>query len=183
MVTLRVDHDIELRLLQEEDAEAEWSLWHENSDMYLQWFPGNKGDKTLAKTREWIEANHASYVDNKGFAVGIWFKGRLAGVIDLHWVDWTNRVGEIAYWLGTAYRGQGLMTRACRALVDHAFNVMGLNRVTIRCAKENAKSRAVPERLGFTQEGVIRQGGRLHDRYVDNVIYGMLADEWGEGRA
>ena len=70
------------------------------------------------------------------------------------------------------------MTRACRALVDYAFSELGLNRIEIQCAVQNVKSRAIPERLDFTQEGVIRQAEWLYDHYNDHVIYGMLAEEW-----
>jgi ribosomal-protein-serine acetyltransferase len=70
------------------------------------------------------------------------------------------------------------MTRACRFLVDHAFDEPKLNRVQIRCAVGNTKSQAIPERLGFTNEGTLRQAGRLYGRFVDIVIYSTLADEW-----
>ena len=74
------------------------------------------------------------------------------------------------------------MTRACSALGTHAFDALGLSRVEIRCATENEKSRAIPERLGFTQEGTLRQAEWLHDHFVDLTVYGMLAGEW-KGRA
>ena len=51
-------------------------------------------------------------------------------------------------------------------------------RVEIRAAQENARSRAIPERLGFTQEGTLRQVERVGDRYLDNVVYAMLAEDW-----
>jgi ribosomal-protein-serine acetyltransferase len=51
-------------------------------------------------------------------------------------------------------------------------------RVEIRAAPENARSRAIPERLGFTQEGTLRQVERVDDRYLDNVVYAMLAEDW-----
>ena len=63
-------------------------------------------------------------------------------------------------------------------LVDHAFHEMGLNRIEIRCAADNYRSSAIPERLGFNKEGVLRQSefrdGRLHDFN----IFGLLAAEW-----
>jgi ribosomal-protein-serine acetyltransferase len=65
-------------------------------------------------------------------------------------------------------------------LVDYAFNELGLNRLEIRCATENTKSRAIPQRLGFKQEGTIRQAEWLYDHYVDLVVYGILASEWSD---
>jgi len=53
-----------------------------------------------------------------------------------------------------------------------------MHKVVISCAIDNPRSRAVAERLGFVQEGILRQVGRLRDRYVDIVFYGLLVDEW-----
>lgn len=70
------------------------------------------------------------------------------------------------------------MTKAAKALTDYAFQELKLNRVDIRAAEGNSKSRAIPERLGFVCEGRIRQAEWLYDRYADHIVYGMLADEW-----
>ena len=45
-------------------------------------------------------------------------------------------------------------------------------------AVENARSRAIPERLGFREEGVLRQVERVAGRMLDGVVYAMLADDW-----
>ena len=70
-----------------------------------------------------------------------------------------------------------MVTRAVQTLVSYAFEVLDLRRVEIRCAKENRRSRAVPERLGFKKEGVLRESEWRHDRFYDMVIYGLLADD------
>ena len=62
--------------------------------------------------------------------------------------------------------------------MDHAFSVWDLNRVEIRAAPENLRSRAIPERLGFTEEGTLRQAERVGDRYLDNTVYAVLAEDW-----
>ena len=59
---------------------------------------------------------------------------------------------------------------------------MGLYRIEIRCAVQNEKSRAIPEKLHFTNEGTIRDGEWLYDKFVDLVIYGMLARQLPAGR-
>jgi ribosomal-protein-serine acetyltransferase len=84
----------------------------------------------------------------------------------------------LGYWLGEEYQGKGLVTAACRALVEHAFGELGLNRVVISCATENEKSCAIPERLGFRREGIERQAEWLYDHFVDHVTYSALASEW-----
>jgi ribosomal-protein-serine acetyltransferase len=73
------------------------------------------------------------------------------------------------------------MTACCRTLVVHAFTAWKLNRITIECATENSRSRAIPERLGFTLDGVIRSIEWLHDHYADHAIYGLLHRDFGRG--
>ena len=70
------------------------------------------------------------------------------------------------------------MTKVAKALTDYAFTHLKLNKVEIRAAVENKKSRSIPERLGFVYEGTLRQAEWLYDHYVDHAVYGMLADEW-----
>jgi ribosomal-protein-serine acetyltransferase len=65
-----------------------------------------------------------------------------------------------------------------RALTTHGFGSLGLHRMEIHAATENVKSRAVAERLGFTQEGVAKGAEWLHQRWVDHAVYAMLPDRW-----
>ena len=61
---------------------------------------------------------------------------------------------------------------------DMVPDELKLNRVEIQCARENHRSRAVPIRLGFVEEGTLRQAGTAESGFVDHVVYGMLASEW-----
>ena len=70
------------------------------------------------------------------------------------------------------------MTRACRVLIDVAFGELGLHRVVIRAGVDNPRSRAIPERLGFTEERIAREEGRGSGGFYDLVVYGLLDREW-----
>jgi ribosomal-protein-serine acetyltransferase len=90
-----------------------------------------------------------------------------------------NRAASLGYWLSEDEEGRGTMTDPVRALVAHSFTQWKLNRVEIRADVENVRSRAIPERLGFRQEGILRQAYRVsEDRYSDDAVYSMLASEW-----
>ncbi|MDQ0343269.1 RimJ/RimL family protein N-acetyltransferase [Lederbergia wuyishanensis] len=106
------------------------------------------------------------------------FKGNIVGVASFNSINWANKTAYIGYWLVEEYQGNGIMTKVARALTDYAFTELKLNKVEIRAAVENKKSRSIPERLGFVNEGCIRNAEWLYDHYVDHVIYGILADEW-----
>jgi ribosomal-protein-serine acetyltransferase len=70
------------------------------------------------------------------------------------------------------------MTRAVAALIEHAVSVLELNRIEIRAAVGNARSHAVPQRLGFREEGTLRQAERVGGVYLDVVVFSLLASEW-----
>lgn len=63
-------------------------------------------------------------------------------------INWSNKTAYIGYWLGEEFQGNGIMTKVAKTLTDYAFNELNLNKVEIRAAVENEKSRAIPERLG-----------------------------------
>jgi ribosomal-protein-serine acetyltransferase len=102
----------------------------------------------------------------------------MAGVIGYISVGWSNRATSLGYWLAEELQGEGTMTAAVRVLTDHALAEWDLNRVEIRAASGNRRSRAIPERLRFRAEGTLRQAERVGDRYVDSVVYSMLAEDW-----
>ncbi len=85
---------------------------------------------------------------------------------------------EIGYWIASGFQGRGIVTDACRAVIDHAFEEWKLNRVEIHCATGNEKSCAIPKRLGFQLEGTEREAQLINGRYLDIEIYAMLARDW-----
>ena len=109
---------------------------------------------------------------------GIFADGALAGAVGMHKIDAANRSTAIGYWLDCRMQGRGMMTSACRVVVTHAFREHRLHRVEIRCGTENVRSAAVARRLGFVEEGVLRDAEWVNDRFLDLVIWGMLSQDW-----
>ena len=86
---------------------------------------------------------------------------------------------EIGYWLDKDMNGRGIMTRAVKQLMKLAFEIWNANRVEIQAAVENIKSRAIPERLGFNQDGVLRQREIVREGEIQDVVmYSKLKSEW-----
>jgi ribosomal-protein-serine acetyltransferase len=175
--------DAELRLLETRHAEEMFALVDQNRFHLRQWLGWVDTNQSVSDSRTFIRGVMQQYANNNGFQAGIWFQGTLAGVIGHNYIDWHNSRTEFGYWLGAPFQGHGLITRSCQALIDYSFDELRLNRVEILCAAGNVRSRAIPERLGFAQEGVFRQAEWLYDHFVDLVVYGMLADEWHNGTA
>jgi ribosomal-protein-serine acetyltransferase len=164
---------IEVRHLEPNDAEEIFEVIDANRDQLRPWMPWVDATVGPADTRAFIERDRAS--DGMD-ALGMYVQGRYVGGIGLR-PDAAHGDAEIGYWIGSTHEGRGLVTRACRALIDHAFDELGLHRVTIRVAPDNARSRAIPERLGFREEGVMREAGTSAFGHHDLVLYGLLDRE------
>lgn len=178
MFSARIDDTLELRLLVGQHAEALYRLTDENRTGLRRWLPWVDETRSVEDTKRFIRSGLEQLARDDGFQAGIWLEEELVGVIGFHYWRWHSRRTEIGYWLGERAQGRGVMTRACRRLCDYAFRDLGLSRVEIHCDAENVRSRRVPERLGFTQEGVLRGVGYNAAGPANEVIYGMLADEW-----
>jgi len=90
-------------------------------------------------------------------------------------IDQVNDTGHLGYGLGREYTGKGIMTASVRDLIALGYRYYARNRMEIRCAVDNRTSRAMPERLGFQQEGVIRRAEQVQGQYLDHVVYGSKA--------
>lgn len=177
-----VNDHIFLKLLELQDAPALYDLIDSGREYLREWLPWVDQTRQVEDTARFIQTALGQFAASNGFQAGILYQGQLAGVVGFHQIDWHNRNTALGYWLGATYQGRGIMTAAVQAMVDIAFNEYHLHRVEIQAAVTNRKSRAIPERLGFTQEGVIRQAERLLDRFVDHAVYGMLAPDWFQYR-
>jgi ribosomal-protein-serine acetyltransferase len=167
----------DLRRLEESDADELYRLIEANREYLARWLPWASG-LTYEGSVEFIRTVRRQEASNDGFQAALVSEGRIVGIAGFHSVNWPHRSTTIGYWLAEAHQRRGLMSRAVRALVDHAFGVWDLHRVEIQAAVDNHRSRAIPERLGFREEGVRREAELIGDRYHDLVVYAILAPEW-----
>jgi ribosomal-protein-serine acetyltransferase len=174
----RIDDHLELRIFEDLHADDLYTLVINNRDHARQWLPWVDDTKSVDDTKAFIRRSLERFAHQDGFQCGVWEDNKLVGGIGHLYVNWSARKTEIGYWLAEGAQGRGIMTRAVRAMIDHAFDVYRLNRLEIHCATGNIRSRAIPQRLGFTEEGVLREAGWLYDHFVDHVVYSMLAREW-----
>ena len=180
MVSFRIDDEVELREIVPEDAEAVFEVVSSNYDHLKSFMHWASADYDLDAAREFIRQAIADRSDRKSLGLGIFRNGRYIGAIGFVNFDWLAMRTEIGYWISSGEQGKGVISAACRRLIDFAFDELKMNRIEIRCASENVRSSAIPKRLGFKLEGLLRQSefrdGRLHDFEV----YGLLASEWAE---
>ncbi|WP_102401783.1 GNAT family N-acetyltransferase [Haloimpatiens massiliensis] len=173
-----VDNDIELKLPNKQDAERFYKLIDNSREHLKRWLPWVIETKSVDDIMSFIEEAQRQYVSDEGFKAIIIFKGKFAGLIGYYNVDKSRGAVSIGYWLGQEYQGKGIMTKALKVFLDYGFKEMELNKIEITIAEENLKSRALPKKYGFTEEGIIRDAEWLNDRYVNHILYGLLKREW-----
>ena len=158
-----------------DDLDALWSATEEERERLGAWMPWVAVTTSREEEAVWLRRVVADGTNLNG--CGIFVDGELAGGCGLSYGEFGINA-EIGYWIRSRFEGRGLVTRAVERLIDEAFDVGGVHRVFIRAGEDNVRSRAIPERLGFTREGVLRGDGRGTGGYYDLVMYSMLEDEW-----
>jgi ribosomal-protein-serine acetyltransferase len=171
---IRVDDEVFLRLHEERNALELFQLVEENRAHLRPWLGWVDATRSPEDTRRFIREMLLRLADEKEYGFDILYQGELVGAIGLS-VEGDAKETEVGYWLSEKAQGRGIVSRATRALVRFSFTDLGLNRVVIKCAKDNARSRAIHERLGFTLEATLRErevGGQ------DQIVYSLLRSEW-----
>jgi ribosomal-protein-serine acetyltransferase len=178
----RINESLELRIYEQRHAQEVFDACDANREHIAPWLPWIDTTKTIDDTLAFIRRSLEQFARSEGCQCGIWENGVYVGGVGFLPISHAHDRGEIGYWLVKSAEGRGIMTAASRALTDHAFHDLKLNRLEIRAAAGNTRSRAVAERLSFRQDGVLRQALKIRETYHDLVVYGMLAGEWADLR-
>lgn len=171
---LRVDTALEIRLLREEDAAQMFELTDRNREHLAPWMSWIDSTLSIADSESFMRAAEKDAYAQTAFKCGIRLDGQLVGAIDLHEIDWLNRRAQIGYWLDKGHTGRGIVTRCVQRITQYAFVTLGLHRIEIHVATDNVASRHIPERLGFTFEGVLRHVQYVRGRFLDHAVYALI---------
>lgn len=175
---IAIDDDLRISALMPQYARELFELTDKNRDYLKQWLPWVDSMKSAQDTEAFIEAVSQKYKNDSVPHFAIFYKEVICGVAGYHDISVMHRAGSIGYWLSQGCQGNGIVTRVVEELLRIGFYELGLNKVEIRCAEENTKSRAIPERLGFKYEGTLRQCEWLYTRFVNHAVYSLLAAEF-----
>lgn len=176
MFTYDVDEAVQLALQAPHQAAEQYRMVEASRAFLAPWMPWMSWVRSEEAIARALAKPLAGMAEGNTFGWAIRYRGEPAGRIMLSREE-GNR-GELGYWLGEAFTGHGIMTRAARAIVDWGFGVLRLHRIDIHIEADNTASRAVAERLGARLDAVFREetwriGGR-----ADLCAYGLLASEW-----
>lgn len=169
-----------LRLLEETDVDELHALIEANRAYLARWMPWAPGQRR-EDTASFVRGTRLQLAANNGFQMALCENGSIVGVIGFHRINWADRSASLGYWLAEAHQGAGIMTNAVSALLDHAFQAWDLEQVQIWADVDNRRSRAIPERLVFSYEGVRKHAERVGGRWTDHAVYAMTAQQWHQG--
>jgi ribosomal-protein-alanine N-acetyltransferase len=86
--------------------------------------------------------------------------------------------GNLGYWMGESFAGQGLMTEAVRVMLPFYFETLGLHRLHAACLPDNIASRRVLEKNGFREEGYALNYLQIDGKWADHVLFALTRETW-----
>lgn len=140
---------VELRHLEADSAAVLVEAINDNLHHLQPWMDWARSPATLGNIAMYLALQHERFVVGDDFSWCLFDGDRLVGGCGLHSRSGDADVREVGYWLRSDAQGRGFATAAASALVDVAFDVLGLRLVRLRCAVANERSRAVAQRAGF----------------------------------
>jgi ribosomal-protein-serine acetyltransferase len=162
---------------QAEEFLAHMDRARDGIDPWIPW-AARSTDLDSARTTLQRYADHAAQDTKRIY--GIWLDGTLVGGVMFGTFDAAGGNAEMGCWLERSAQGRGLVTRAATHLVDWAFRVRGIHRITWLCRPDNVASSAVARRLGMRRDGVMREDFAYRGSRHDTEVWSLLAPEWLE---
>ena len=145
------------------------------------WLPwaGAGYDRSVAQ--QFVRDSMQSWAEGKAFDYAIRRPAdpdRHLGNVSVWFTQRNGPVGEVGYWTRSDVAGSGIATEAAAAVLGVAFERLQMHRVVLRIAVGNRASERIAEKLGFTQEGLLREEVKVGGRWIDHTIWVFLEQEW-----
>lgn len=142
------------------------------------WMDFAQREQTLEETEINIRNAHIAFLKRTDLRLHVFHRetGEFILTSGLHRIDWNVRRFEIGYWIDSRHSGKGYVTEAVKGITNFTFDVLEANRIEIRCDERNVKSRAVPERLNFKLEGILKNNSLSPDKksIINTCVYAKV---------
>ncbi|MEU8613678.1 GNAT family protein [Actinoplanes sp. NPDC048791] len=170
---------VRLRAMEPSDAEA---LWRWNHDPEVMRWMQDSHPQSLAQVTRWLgeERGRNEYGDLL-LGVEVQADDKLIGLVRLHGAEPELGLAELDIYLGEKnYWGKGYATDTVRTVCRYGFDKMRLHKITLTVVTENEAAWRAYRKVGFVQEGrlreVFRRDGRWYDQYTMGLLAGELTD-------
>lgn len=145
------------------------------------WMPFAHKDVREEQMEEHCRTALANFITRQDFTLSIYERssGRFVGSTGLHRPNWAVRSFHVGYWVHREFEGRGIVSEAVNAITRYAFEVFKANRLEIRCDSRNERSFNVMKRLGFVQEGLLKNDDVAKDGSLRDTIVTARYDAGG----
>jgi RimJ/RimL family protein N-acetyltransferase len=180
-ITLTTER-LTLRWLTEADAPALFTIF---SDPVVMRYGSTPPLRTMAEAEALLGRIVNGYQTGSAVQLGIERTATpgIMGTCTLFSFAFPSRRAELGYALGRPFWGAGYMHEALQAFVAYAFQTLNLNRLEADIHPSNTASAKTLERLGFQQEGYLRERWIVSDEVSDTAFYGLLRRDWEQSRS
>src|ERR1700712_64129 len=145
---------------------------------YLYWGPRSRAESAAALSKRVHSATLQKEGQFLAIAVELASSGKLIGDLNLEYLSSEHRSGEVGFIFHPDFHGQGLAAEAATELLRLGFEDLGLHRIIGRCDGRNTASASLMERLGMREEAHLRENEIVKGEWTDELVFGMLEDEW-----
>jgi RimJ/RimL family protein N-acetyltransferase len=177
--------ELQLRPLELSDVDL---LWPDISDPQIAQFMAWDAHTDKAQTMAFLQGEIARREAGKGMTWGIFKDSAFCGIISLIALTRSHRSltynkAELAYWLGGAHQGQGIMTAAVRRVMQFAFQELGLHKLCVSHFGDNIASQRLIQRCGFRYVGEQIEEFQKDGVWHNHCLYELLAHEFRAAQA
>ena len=162
-----VDENIVLEKTSEKFAEPLFNIINDNRTHLSEYLPWVGDMQSTEDVRQYLKNCEYLYEEKKEVSFIILLHEKPVGRIGLHHLNLQNKIGAVGYWLDKNAEGKGVITKSCIKLIEYGFQNIHLNRIEIKVSVKNFKSQAIPEKLNFTKEGILRQAEFVNNQFID----------------
>jgi ribosomal-protein-serine acetyltransferase len=148
-------------------------LTEKNLDRLRAWEPWAQGEQSESDLAAFTQFQLDQFARGAVVPTVIFRGDQAVGSASLK-LDAYLSTAELGYWIDRDEEGKGIVSRACSALIEHAFGA-GMRRLEIRTAAYNERSCRVAERLGFEREGILREALPIGANRLDVALYGRIS--------
>lgn len=166
-----------LRPLTRRDVPAFVEAVRESYTTVARWMNWWRSDYSRADAKLWIAQADKNLQEETGYEMGVFTAdGKIfLGSAGLNLFNREHNFCNLGYWVRESRQGQGIATRAARALAEFGFRELKLARIEIVVAQDNLPSQRVAQKIGATFEGVARNRLLIAGRSHAAVVYSLIS--------
>lgn len=174
--TSLTDDVLTLRPFHLDDAQETYTAVRESLVELKPWMSWAHDGYSLQEAKDFIRITRARWEEGTllAFVITDAKSGSVLGGLSLSHIHPVYHLCNLGYWVRTSRRGEGIAVRATRLAAQYAFEKVGLIRVEIVMAVNNAASRRVAEKAGAHYEGILRNrmvvGREIHDAHMYSLV-------------